>query len=161
MAKYLRYIYIPLSIYVLVQTSFFPEKIAQILMYVFEPRLNGRAALSSPGEIARYYNIVVYSGLGISCLLFLTGIKLFLNGIFKNRQKILRFAHLSIHLLIFASVFLCGIKVFRLIRGNNMGLFHLPLETATVMVTLMVLIACDFLRRRNNTNAPDKTQENG
>jgi len=56
---------------------------------------------------------------------------------------------------------LCGIKVFRLIRGNNMGLFHLPLETATVMVTLMVLIACDFLRRRNNTNAPDKTQENG
>lgn len=139
MKTYRIYVYLLISIYIFIQTSFFPQKLAHPLMGLFEHTPDGRTIISSPQDIVMYYNMVVYGGLAISGSLFLEACRLILRRIAKSNEIVGGAIDLVFRLLVVATVFLCTSAIYHLCRGEKAGLLSLSYEA---MVTLLVLILC-------------------
>lgn len=145
--KYKIFIYLILSLYLLIQTTFFPQKLAHLLMAMFEPTVDGRTMITSPYDIVRYYNLVVYGGLTVAGSFFLEALELVLHRFAKDRGLAANIIGLWLKLLNVVFVYLCLVRVFHLFRGEKTAFFSLSLEST---VTLLVLLACmtiDYFRR--------------
>lgn len=147
MKTYKVYLYLLVSIYIFIQTSFFPQKLAHLLMTVFASTADGKTIITSPHTMVQYYNIVVCGGLAIAGTLFLVALRLVVRRFAKGRGIVVDTIELVFRLLAVVLIFLCTVTIYHLFRGEQAGLFSLSNET---LVTLMVLLVClvwDFFRR--------------
>lgn len=147
--QYLPYFYLMLSIYIFVQATFFPQKPANILINLFSPKLDSGISVFSISDHIRYLTIVVYSGLAISGAFFFLALdKILLHWVHRT------WAYNVIHLIITQSNlilgFLCGVKVYHLIRGDNPGFFSISNQTLITLVVLMICISIYSLKKKRN-----------
>lgn len=84
--KYINSLFIALSIYVFIQSTFFAEKIAFLIYYLAPPKINGIPVSFSPYHLVPYFNLVLYCGASISGLLFYLGVEPFITLQMKNRR---------------------------------------------------------------------------
>jgi len=141
--KYL--LYFILSVYIFIQTAFFPKPLADILIRIFEPKINGELISFSPYDYVRYFNIVVYCGLPLSCMLFLKAAKIILQRFFERRKEINKYINIVIRLANFTLAYLCGVKVYHLSQGENQGLFAISSETFITLIGLLICFTSDFI----------------
>jgi hypothetical protein len=145
--KYRIFVYLGLSVYIFIQTSFFPSLFARPLIAMFEPKIDGRITIISPYVLVWYYNIVTYVGLLISVPLFLHAIKLTRIRIFPSEATLSRFLNLCMTLFKTAFVFICTIKVVRLLKRQDMDFFDLSGENLAGLIMLLFLITFDFAKK--------------
>ncbi len=150
MTNYRCYLYLLLSVYIFVQTSFFPQILSDSLIYFFGPKLNEKSVIFSPYDHIRYNNIVVYCGLALSGTLLLKAAKLVLHNLFKDREKIKRYTDIAISLTTIPLVFLCTVAVYHLYRGEEANLFSVSREGIATLATILVCVVFDFYRKETN-----------
>ena len=147
--QYLPYFYLMLSFYIFVQATFFPQKPANFLIYFFNPKLESGVSVFSISDHLRYLTIVVYTGLAISSAFFCLALdRILFHWI--DRARIFNLIHLIINQLNLILGFLCGVKVYHLIQGDNPGFFSISDKT---LITLFILIICTSifsLRKKRN-----------
>ena len=136
--QYLPYFYLMLSFYIFVQATFFPQKPANFLINIFNPKLDSGVSVFSINDHLRYLTIVVYTGLAISGAFFCLALDKILSH-WIDRTRIFNFIHLIITQSNLILGFLCGVKVYHLIRGDNPSFFSISNQT---LITLVVLIIC-------------------
>lgn len=148
--KHREILYLLLSIYILIQATLFPEKPAEFLIYIFQPKLDGRSVFFSPYDHARYLNIIVYIGLALSGAFFFNAAKLSFKYFLKRKERIIKFIDIATSLATITLVFLCTVKVYHLFQGENVGLFSPSGETAATLAVLLVCVVFNFFRKRKN-----------
>ena len=134
-------IYFLLSIYVFVQASFFPQKIAQFLIRMFQPRIGHQAILFSPDDHVRYYNIVLYAGLGIFSVLLSKGFKGLLRIKANHEGIVYRVIATLLTVGSCAMVYLCTVMIYRLFHGEETGLFSLSSTALIPLAVLLIFVA--------------------
>ena len=71
--EYKNILFVVLSIYFFIQSTFFMDKIALFLYYLSPPQINGIPVSFSPYHLLPYFNLVLYCGVSISGILFFLG----------------------------------------------------------------------------------------
>ena len=152
---YVPYFYLIISIYMFIQTTFFPKAIAEILICIIIPKLESGNAVFLLPEYVHYLTIVVYSGLAFSCAFFFMALDILILKWIKS-VKIYNFAHFSIALINCTIGFLCGVKVYHLVRGENPSFFSISGQTTVTLVVLLICVLTYTARkdkRRNESSA--------
>lgn len=147
---YIGYFYFFLSIYIFIQTSFFPQQPARFLIYFFAPKIDNTSIIFSPYDHVRYLNIVVYCGLAVSGTFFLKSLNIFLQRIIKKSELINRLINLAITLSTLTLVFLCTVKVYHLSKGNETGFFEISAESLITLVVLLICAVFYFYKSKKN-----------
>ena len=96
--KFRRLLYLFFSIYLFLQCTFFMSNAAHLLFILAAPKINGEPALFSPYNMISYCNIVFYSGLGLSSIMFVLACEPFIADRIKKKR-------ISIPLAIIATPF--------------------------------------------------------
>jgi hypothetical protein len=146
--KYRGYLYLLLSIYILIQTTIFPQKPAELLIYFFRPELNGKSVIFSPHDHVIYLNIIVYFGLALSGSLFFKAANTISQSFLKKNEGVIKYIDLATALTTTILIFLCTVKVYHLFQRENIGLFSISGETAATLVALLICVVFNFLRKR-------------
>lgn len=144
------FLYLFLSIYILIQATLFPEKLAELLIYFFQPKLDGKPVIFSPYDHVRYFNIVVHCGLALTGIFLFNAAKLFLKYFVKQNEWINKLIDITTSIVTIALVFLCTLKVYHLFKRDSVGLFSLSEETATTLVSLLICAAIYYYRKSKN-----------
>jgi hypothetical protein len=155
--KYKIFVYLGLSVYIFIQTSFFPGLFAHPFISMFEPKIDGRITILSPYVLVWYYNIVTYVGLLISVPLFLHAIELTNIRIFTSKATLSRLINFGMTLFKTVFVFICTIKLVRLLKRQDMDFFDLSGDNLAGLIMLLFLITFDFAKkeiRRSKKRVP-------
>ncbi len=86
--KFKNILFIALSIYLFIQSTFFVGKIAFLIYCLAPPKINGIPESFSPYHLVSYFNIVLYCGVSLSGILFYLGAEPFVTLQMKNRRII-------------------------------------------------------------------------
>lgn len=148
--KHRGFLYLFLSIYILIQATLFPEKPAELLIYFFQPKLDGEPVIFSPYDHVRYFNIIVHCGLALSGIFLFNAVKLFLKYLVKQNEWIIKLIDIATAMATIALVFLCTVKVYHLFKRESVGLFSLSGEAATTLVSLLIIVAIYSYRKSKN-----------
>lgn len=150
--QYLPYFYLILSLYIFIQTTFFPKAIADILIDIVNPKLDSGNTAFLIQDYVRYLTIVVYSGLAISSAFFFTALDILILKWIKS-IKTYSFIHLFVVFLNFSIGFLCGVKVYHLLRGKNPGFFAISGQTTVTLIVLLICILTYTVRKEKRRNS--------
>lgn len=145
-------LYLLLSISILIQATLFPEKPAELLIYLFQPKLDGKPVIFSPYDHVRYLNIIVHCGLALSGIFLFNAAKLFLKHFVKQNEWIIKLIDITTALATITLVFLCTVKVYHLLKRESVGLFYLSGETATTLASLLICVAIYSYRKSKNNS---------
>jgi hypothetical protein len=110
-----RWLLLGLSIYTFLQCTFFIGKAAHLLFYLSAPSVNGYPLLFSPYDMAYYFNVVFYTGLLISGLLFIAFTEPSIRRLVKSNRFISIPLSIIVTPLYFVLLFCCasGISAFK------------------------------------------------
>jgi hypothetical protein len=148
--KHRGFLYLFLSIYILIQATLFPGKPAELLIYFFQPKLDGRPVIFSPYDHVRYLNIIVYCGLALSGIFLFNAAKHFSKYFIKQNEWIIKLIDITTAIATIALVFLCTVKVYHLIKRESVGLFSLSGETATTLASFLICVTIYSYRKSKN-----------
>jgi hypothetical protein len=154
------FLYLFLSIYILIQATLFPEKPAELLIYFFQPKLDGKPVIFSPYDHVRYFNIIVYCGLAISGTFLFHAAKLFSKYFTKQNERISELIDIITAIATIALVFPCTVKVYHLFKGENVGLFSLSGEAVATLSVLIVCVAVNSVRKSKNNSRKNHQSQN-
>jgi hypothetical protein len=145
--KHRGFLYLFLSICILIQATLFPEKPAELLIYLFQPKLDGMPVIFSLYDHVRYLNIIVYCGLALSGTFLFHAAKLFSKYLVTQNERIIILIDIITAIATIALVFLCTVKVYHLVKRESIGLLSLSGQTATSLAALLICVAINTYRK--------------
>ena len=148
--------YIVLSAYIFIQTSFFPEPIANFLIKTFEPKLNQTTIISSPMIFVRYQNFVIHSGLLIAFLCVLQVIRISFRQFISDPSLKARSTYFTLKMVGFTFTYLIALSVINIVKGDIRGVFELSSDSFLVLTVFLLFPFYGFLKELKGRNRAGK-----